>query len=600
MTKMNIMKYSTLALLALSMGACTKDVDYDPASAQTNAQVFFSSDEASEVELQENQNSFTIEVSRVNASGSVTVDVTSFATVGEESSDIFSVPSSVTFADGAKTAEIPVTFDFNEIKPETDYVVTVSLEGDALSLYGKTTQEVTVYYAPWSEWKKMDGEGILTLATYWSGSYPYDVYTRNSLLNPDNVQYMVPDVLDTDMYNLTINVNKATNEVTVPQQCTDYVNSNYGEKIYVCDVYTYVTEVNPKAAGDTPVENFKRMSYFDPETGLITMNTVYYISLGMFNNDYETLQLPGYPDYNMYASQDGSFIDDAGREYAVITLTKGSDVASYAVELIPGNLTSAEAQEAADAIVANTETELYADGKQFQFPISESGVYTLLTVSYGSDGLNKGWNSYVFEYEIQTINNYGWVPVKTQCLFTDAFMAGLFDDEDNPLESPLSWFVEVQEYEDAPGYYRLVKPYATVAEIYGMEPYSGIFNIVIDATDPDNVYIPMQYNCFGYIIAASAYGKLENNKITFPAGSCGVVGRNDEGQYYLPYPWREECVVLDLNYTGEDDTEAEPAPATRSGKMGKAHDVKKSFLMPYEGGKKLTKKEKKLTNALRK
>lgn len=595
MIKKNILKYSALALLAFSFGSCTKDVDYDPASPQTNAQVFFSDDAATDYDLQEDQNSISIEVTRANTTGSVTVDLTSSAVVGDNETDIFNVPSSVTFADGENTATIPVTFDFNEIKPETDYILTVSLEGEALSLYGKTTQEVTVKYAPWSAWKQMSGEATLSLSVYWEGTFSYKIYTRNSLLNPDKVQYQIKDVLAKDTYTLTVDVDKSTNLVTVPIQSTDYVNTIYGEKVYVADVYTYKTQVRPNFGGDIPLETLQRMSYFDPETGVIHMNNIYFISLGSFSNGPELIQLPGYPDNNMYFAQKGTYIDEVGHEFNIVNLTKGSDVASYAVELVQGVLDNAEVATIAQQIVDDTNTTLYVDDKDFEFLMRESDDYTVVTVSYGSDGLPTQYNYYTFEYEMKNINNYGWKPVTTTCMFTDPFMVSLLED----LESPLQWEVEVQESEYTPGLYRIVKPYAAVADIYEEEAIYGPSYIEVDASDPENVNIPLQYNCFNLIIGAVANGKLADNKITMPANSCGTFFFYTDGNLYTYGLWPEECVVLDLNYVEPEEAETpDPATSTRSASHRMKMDVKKTTARPYKGGRKLTLPEKKLTTAL--
>ena len=104
-----------------------------------------------------------------------------------------------------------------------------------------------------------------------------------------------------------------------------------------------------------------------------------------------------------------------------------------------------------------------------------------------------------------------------------------------------TWDVEIEESETRPGLYRLVNPFGN-----GKCPYFGnAFNgndLVIDATDPEHVWIPLQdmgfsagdwgtfsISCFNGLMIASEvftleeliefeceFGKLADGKITFP------------------------------------------------------------------------------------
>lgn len=575
-----MLKASAFTLLALSLWSCTKEVDYTPAAPETGAQVFFARENATSFDLTENQNTVDVTVNRINTSGSLTVNVASSASVGGEATSIFSVPSTVSFTDGSATAQIPVTFDFNEIKSETNYTVVLTLEGEGLSEYGKTTQEVTIIYAPWSDWSLMESGGTYNNATPWGGIYDASpLYVRNSLLNPNMVQYNLYGFWmdDTDFL---VNVDLSNNIVTVPVQSTGSKSGDY--VIEFCDSYTFFNEV----ASGSPDPYYGR-STFDPNAGLMTINMVFFTrqgggSLGWWGADnFDYLQLPGYPNYEIAVSNAGSYIDEAGTEFTVLSVSKGTDVASYAIELLPGSLTEEEIEAKVDEIVANTETVLYYDNQDFYFPVVEENYYTCVTVSYGEDGEAHGHNSFTFYNELNGKDwNEGWKTLTTDCLFSDLFMSAAFG-----LDTPTQWFVEVQESIAEPGLYRIVKPYETVSDYYGMEVERGHYYIMIDATNPDAVMVEPSYNCIGYWVLSVAPGKLADNKITFPANSCGMYGGVDEeGNYVAMYPWAADAELLDLNYVEPQD----PEPATakkRPANISLQNNLKKASLLPYKGKK---------------
>lgn len=583
----NIFKYSALSLAAIAMWGCTKDVDYDPASAMTNAQVYFASNAASSFDLNEDQNSVTVDVSRVNTTGALTIDVTASAVVANgdkyDETDIFTVPATATFAEGAESAPITITFDFNEIKPETDYIVTLDIAGESLTPYGKSQQEVTIKYAPWSAWEKMAGEAIFTSGLY-GEPYTNPIEERHSLLNKDLVQYNIPEFFVKEGSTI-VNLNLSNNMVTVPVQGTG-VQGNWDAstkvEIKMCDTYTFYTEV---AKGNP--EDYKDKSYFNPETGLMTINVVYFAingnQIGRFSDitNIDYLQLPGYPDYNIVMSNAGTYISEAGQEFTILNVVKGSDVASYAITLVPEELNETAIQEEVDAIVANTETVLYNENREFKFPVSNEGYYTCIAVAYGADGEPAGHSSYIFYNEINGVDwNEGWTTVTKSAVFYDVFFAGLLYNK------PYDWEVEVQQSDATPGVYRIVKPYAN--NIYDEPVERGHYYVMIDARDPNAVSVLPSVTSLGYAVLSAAPGKLVDGKrFVFPGSSLGVFrGYNDDGSYKVLSGWKEEATLLDL----DSQPETEPAPATRSSvKMNKKVNLSKSPLIPYNG-KKIAKK----------
>ena len=571
----NILTASALSLILAGAAGCTKEVDYEPAVAPTGAQIFFATTAASSFDLAEGQNSVTVDVSRLSKSGAASANVKATATVGTQATDIFNIPSTVSFADGAETAPLTITFDFDKIVAETTYNISLELEGEGLATYGKTVQNISILYAPWSNWTKMDGDTYWT-TTFYGGTYSYDIYERKSLLNSSQVQYQVPDLIEED-HSITISVNTATKEVTVePFDTGDAYDAT--ANIWMCDSYIYYTRINPKDYAS----DYEHASYFDPETGVITVMMSYYVpGVGAWATEINTFQLPGYPDYNISMTNAGTFISEAGQEYSILSVVKGNDVASYAISLKQGYLSDEEVQEEVDAIVANSETILYNENRDFQFPIYEEDYYTCITVSYDAAGEAKGSNSYTFYNELNGVDwNEGWTTVTKSAEFNDVFFAGLWWSD------VYGWEVEVQESDDQPGYYRIVKPYAN--NIYDEPVERGHYYVYIDATDPDNVVVDASLTSYGYYVMSVDAGKLvDGTKFVFPGNSLGVwYGYNDDGSLLVYAEWPEEATLLDLDPQAE-----EPEPEAVKARKAKAHKVNKvsksnpGLLMPYTGKK---------------
>lgn len=581
----NILSVSALSLILAGAAGCTKEVDYESAVAPTGAQIFFSSNAPSSYSLDEGQNSVTVEVNRLSKGGSVSANVVATASVGGEATSIFTIPSTVSFADGAETAPITITFDFENIVPETVYSISLQLEGEGLSNYGKTTQNISIQYAPWSAWAKMDGDAYWTTTMY-GGTYAYEIYERKSLLNPSQVQYDIPYLIveDTD---LVISVNTDTKAVAVPPFDTgDPYDAT--ANIWMCDVYTFYTEVFPNA---NAAETYKDASYFDPETGVIYVMMQYYLPDGRgWSPMLDTFQLPGYPDYNISMANAGTFISEAGQEFTILSVVKGSDVASYAIELKQGYLEADEIEAEVAAIISNSETVLYNENRDFQFPVFEEDYYTCITVSYDAAGEAKGYNSYSFYNEINAVDwNEGWTTVTKTAKFSDVFFAGLL------YNYPYNWEVEVQESNDYPGYYRIVKPYAN--NIYEEEVERGHYYVYIDATDPDYVEVLPSLTSYGYYVLSvpGTYGKLvDGTKFEFPAASLGVFnGVKPDGSYDVLAGWDEASTLLDLDPQEDPEPQEVMARKAKAQKLTNAPKAYKGILMPYNG-KKVKKKIYKL------
>jgi hypothetical protein len=523
-----------LALALFGLSACTDEVKYDPAQPEANVEAYFPAALGTSVSLDNDQNQFTVPVYRTSKSGAQTI-----ALSATSSDNLFTVASAVTFADGSDEALVPVDFNFSSLEANKSYSVTITIEDAVTTPYGKRTQTFDVKYAPWSAWQTMKGNGVYTYSLLMSGSDYVSVKTRTNLLDSKQVEYSVKGIYAND---ITISVDLNTNIVTVNRQ--DIGTKVNSAPCYIADSYTFWSKI--ASSPNYKPEDFKGTSTFNPETGVITLNLAYFAlpasgGISLYTpGETEFLQLPGYPDYSMNFANNGSVITEQGKEYAVITVAKGSDINGFALKMVPGYLSDSQIEKVADAMKADENITLYYDGGDYEFPIAEDGDQTLVAVTYDAMGNYLNTQSYHFYYEVQQKDwNAGWTPLAEKLLYTDYFN----------FSKPESWEVEVQESNEYPGYYRIVKPYAEVVDPAELE--RGHYYIYFDASNPDQAYVELSYTSLGAyfvseaymllayggateadVTAAGVWGTWKDNTLTMPKASLGWLrGFTADGQW---------------------------------------------------------------------
>ena len=116
-----------LTVLALGLSSCTEECDYTPAqpsAVETNDYYFDAAQPASEV-IGLSDTEYTVTVERVNAADEQTIAI--YAVADEE---IFTIPSTITFAAGETTADIVIGLNEN-MEPFKNYKFEISLPEDS-------------------------------------------------------------------------------------------------------------------------------------------------------------------------------------------------------------------------------------------------------------------------------------------------------------------------------------------------------------------------------------------------------------------------------------------------------------------------------------
>ena len=468
--------YIALAVLALGFSACTEEVEYAPAEAPTNAQVYFSNTNGAQIDLAQDAKSFDIAVSRVVAGAAASIDVT--VTADEAANEIFEFPATVEFADSAATAVYTVAVK-EGVTLEYDAYNSITLAFDeALTTpYGNGSYTFAVGVpAPWGAWKEM--KGTYNFSLYVSGAYAIPVYYREHMLDATKGQFLLGFTKIGINEDVIVDYNKETGACQVGiHYFLD--NSTYGP-VYLSDMPNYPL-----------TEGLTYDAYpctYDAEKGLFSLNLIYFISealgssaSGYFAKGVETLQLDGYyvPDYSLNMEYRGNYVDNNGTNNAVISTTKGVDVAKYLMTVISAD---ENANDAVSGMLAGTVAcDTLTEAGFYAYPITESGNYKVLAITF--DAEDNAVEAFSTEFEFWVAGDSNPWESLGYAVYTDDLVLPLFEGF-----SAMSYYVEVLENKEQPGMFRLVDLYGSEHPLYPYSTYEEGSYIEIDATDPEGVW----------------------------------------------------------------------------------------------------------------
>lgn len=558
--------------------SCTDSVDYTPTAPQNGFEVYFSDQEATEVDLVTDATSATVNLSRVKTAGELTVALTSTVTdvEGEAVEGVFTVPSQVTFADGQAVAPIVFGVDFDKVVPSQNYLINIKI-GSEETPYGAAEQTFTVSYSPWLESQlNKDGNAYVTYTFPWSGlGLETKLFSQKSVLSDDVVRYTAaaPDVFlqleydldvifDVDYSQYVLNADNDTCYLISTPSMPAYFADEDGLCTLI-DGYAWFTEIGKyneemaKLKMDTA--GWDR-SYFNSKTGIAYLNLCAYpaaMEYGYLYNSKNqftyTVEFPGYVNYAMEFEENGHYVDGTGQESQLIQVFMSSNLAYFACDFAEGALTKDEVAAFAQQIIEDKDKEFYSEsGANVALPISKNGTYTLVAVGY-----DEGYNavhtaSYVFEFETVKAasdwEKYGEADY-TEVFFMDTY--GL---------PPVTYPVQVERNIENPGIFRLVNPYADWSNYGGYTTFmeKGNHYLTLDCTDPKAVNL-LESNLgvalvqeYGYLSVTSQaniimdagnatfdqlkaygyFGTLEDGVITIPAGTIiGALSNLYDGEW---------------------------------------------------------------------
>ena len=395
--------FAVAALACATFVACEQEFDsYDPAAMESTAQVYFSKDAATTINIL-GEESVEIPVMRAVNGAGVTANIT--ATVDAEYADLFTIPTSVAFADGETSTSLVITFDPTKLTYGTKYPISLQIAADMITDYGKDVINLTLDYP---EPLKSLGMGLFTddamgpLFGYSAETFEVEIientvnpnvlYAKNAYGGqywidvfgaPDSFKDMPDSYLEFDITD--------PNKVQIKKQSLG-VNLGYGTN-YIFTDYTGKSEFGTFKDGiiSFPVGTV----YIEDDDGAYAMNRS-----GLFR-----LVMPGVElaDYSLSLIANGTKVVD-GKAYPVVDAIFGADVAQMTMAVLEGHYQNMESvwsqvpalieagQVKAVTVDAYDQTvEEDKDSEVARMSIVgpealEAGIYTAFVIPVNADG----------------------------------------------------------------------------------------------------------------------------------------------------------------------------------------------------------------------
>lgn len=398
----NIIRSAYVALvgmLAFTAASCTDDYTYDQPETPSGAQVYFSNELPSQVEIDENANTLTVTLGRAAVGKELSVPIQLTDTTGT-----FSAPSTAVFGANDSTASVTVTYDAKKMEYDVPVPVSMAITDASLTtVYGSSTYEFNAV-------KKSPFVSIGTGKFYDNFMFrgPVDVEIMQSKIDPTIYRVMDPynaDAQELGEYEadgnqspfITLKVLKKGDQfagVTITQDDlvffdeinTGYFNTSndYNQDILLLHPANFKKLATEEYWLHNTVTDYKS----DGSIGAIQLAPYYYMDgVGGWNHTqddgYVQILFPGFEpkDYTATAAYEGRFTDPETNDFAQINVTLGADVDSAKVAVVPATTTT---DAAISGIVDGTIPSVtVTTSGTVNVPFDESGSYIIYVITYG-------------------------------------------------------------------------------------------------------------------------------------------------------------------------------------------------------------------------
>lgn len=380
-----LLYFLAVAGTTMFASSCTEEVDYTPAPRPAGQQVYFSTDMAETVNLEENSSSVTIPVYRV-----VSDEAASFSIFATEESALFTIPSTVDFAAGENTANLVITYDYSKLTQDQAYPCTLTIgDTENTSPYGMGSYEFSfIALSPWTSLgMAIYTEDVIT-AAYGIDNLSFEVEVQQSDNNKGlyRLKNLYRD--GTGLFTLVgfADASGATSDYYITIDCTNP------------DAVT----IAEQPLGFT-IDGMGELKIFSNTPGTLSNGVITFpkgglsLNIPTISSNYPTnasgkfkVVLPGAVDINPAVTAEflGTYTASDNTSSAIFKLTPNGDVASYKYAYFEGVATATQASEYADGIMNGTieSSEMESSGAEENLlvPIPESGRYTLVIIPYGT------------------------------------------------------------------------------------------------------------------------------------------------------------------------------------------------------------------------
>ena len=430
-----------LLAVGFAFTSCSDDETIAPAPLPTGAQVFFSSDLPSTFDVSKAESKFTIPVYRANTSGAVTVPITA----EQEEGSIYTVPTSVAFADGEESANIDITYNPDEVEYGIYESMSIELGKDYTTPYGASKLNLKVGATEWVDL----GTGSYREGLFadWTSSFASDpdvwaVAIQKNVVT-DGVYRLINPYKGHSLYKPSRWEGDGDYNMVIHAEDPEYVwveafyaglDFGYGSMYFESFPAYYLRKGNSlDAVKSQAAEYFGQL-----KDGVITMPANSFLgSMSNYNNGglYDgfntsgmfAVALPGaaIADYSLDYEYVGRFIDTDQQYYVEGIAYFGQDIASAKAALV----TEDTYESIYDALVAGTYEGAVdvADGTAFRLPYDESGTYYVLIVAFNAAGEVAGELS----SKVKAVIEGGEVSVNWAPAYVGTYYYDLLSDPDN-------------------------------------------------------------------------------------------------------------------------------------------------------------------------
>lgn len=557
---------SLLSVLTLTLGSCTEEYDYVKQKAK-GQQVYFSNSLSSSVTITDNGAHFIVPINRIDTAEELTVNLTA-----TDESGVLTIPSTVTFKAGESEANITIDYDPSQIEADTYYDVTLAVaDADYTTPYGDSNYSFNiVMWPPYT----VIGTGKFTDASIGISNYNVEIRQINS--NPNKFRVIRP-------YELAAGAaGPDFIQFEIMQQGSKYPSGaqvTEPDMVYFDDIVLGIDRFNigssteywhPSNLKDMDVTHNRVIAYqdsglpgvvqfapymfaYETEDGRVAGNNSLVSQDGVI-----TITFPDYvynpKDYTVSVNYVGALVGQDGNNYVMSNVTMGEDVTEVRVGIVEGgDVNNALNQVLSGQVDMTTVTT----SGEVRIPCTYSGECTMVAVAYAynDEGVlteqNVAYTTFDFAVTAET-----WKPLGTG-LYTDYMAASMYQGG-----VAVTYEVEIEESEKNPGIYRIINPYdPSIYPLSASLEYSYTpSNIIINASDPDAVYIQMQSigvydqqygdtyilsNGGGYIDAGNPFdivkqaglikGTLKNGVISFEPNELLFTDESSWAQGYIYY-----------------------------------------------------------------
>ena len=401
-----------ITCMAVAFQAC--DSDDDTTSSGVSAEgVYFPNTNSETIDLSKTDTSFDVPIMRMTAGEAQTVALTVTGATSQ-----YSVPSSVTFAQGETEENITVTFDGNSIEYDSYSEITIAIsDEDVTTPYGQSSYTFSVGIpSPWTSL----GDCTYSedcISTFWStGVTTYTVEIQENdnqpgyyrLVNPYGEVYPYNDPGDWDdsqdwyleihaedpdavyMYMQETGMDWGYGMITIGSFAGYYMNYGYTLDEMKSEGYTGTLE--------------NGIITFPTSTLLISMAD--YNSGGLYyantNGGFKVV-LPGYTDtdYSVSVAYAGKYTNSSDEDEGVLATISdiGADVESIRLAVVEGSDYSAAYESVRNGNVSSTEVTAEAATVMVPFDGDPTqGTYTLIAVTYDGNGVAQDYDYVLFKY----------------------------------------------------------------------------------------------------------------------------------------------------------------------------------------------------------